>query len=110
MDYKGTIYNLHQDQKKGMIKNIEVLKIISNFDSSFPTQVALFLMDTQGAFDHKSSIKESSILFALSLLLSSYQFFNLKTSIDSLHLQALGVNCIKIYFTFIFTKQPRNLH
>ncbi|CAK8681927.1 unnamed protein product [Clavelina lepadiformis] len=53
-------------------------------------KVALFLMDTQGAFDHKSSIKESSILFALSLLLSSYQFFNLKTSIDSLHLQALG--------------------
>ncbi|XP_076810317.1 atlastin-2-like [Clavelina lepadiformis] len=52
--------------------------------------VALFLMDTQGAFDHKASIKESSILFALSLLLSSYQFFNLKTSIDSLHLQALG--------------------
>ncbi|XP_076810073.1 atlastin-3-like [Clavelina lepadiformis] len=47
-------------------------------------------MDTQGAFDQKSSIKEGSILFALSLLLSSYQFFNLKTNIDSLHLQALG--------------------
>ncbi|XP_076810072.1 atlastin-3-like [Clavelina lepadiformis] len=53
-------------------------------------KVALFLMDTQGAFDQKSSIKEGSILFALSLLLSSYQFFNLKTNIDSLHLQALG--------------------
>ncbi|XP_076810313.1 atlastin-1-like [Clavelina lepadiformis] len=53
-------------------------------------EVALFLMDTQGSFDHMSSTEESAILLALSLLLSSYQFFNLKDKIDSLYLQALS--------------------
>ncbi|XP_076810314.1 uncharacterized protein LOC143453047 [Clavelina lepadiformis] len=52
-------------------------------------KVALFLMDTQGSFDLESSTEDSAILFALSLLFSSYQFFNLQDKIYSFYLQAL---------------------
>ena len=40
-------------------------------DSRF--QVAVLLMDTQGAFDNKSSVKENAVIFSLSVLLSSLQ-------------------------------------
>jgi len=55
------------------------------------TQVAVFLMDTQGLFDDQETIGSDSLLFALSLLLSSYQIYNIFNNIDSSDLNHLRV-------------------
>jgi len=55
-------------------------------------EVAVFLMDTQGAFDHENCVKGCSFIFALSTLISSVQIYNIMQQIqeDSLqHLQVL---------------------
>ncbi|XP_076817702.1 uncharacterized protein LOC143463183 isoform X1 [Clavelina lepadiformis] len=64
------------------------------WDEPFPVNtkdgdVVVFLMDTQGAFDHESSIKGCSIIFALSTLISSVQIFNIMRQIQENHLQHL---------------------
>jgi len=41
------------------------------------TEVAIVLMDTQGVFSRGSSMKESAVVFALSILLSSVQSLHL---------------------------------
>lgn len=46
-------------------------------------QYAVFLMDTQGTFDHNSSVRECAAIFAMSTLLSSVQIFNLDKQIQS---------------------------
>lgn len=40
---------------------------------SFPLQVAVLLVDTQGAFDSQSTIKDCATVFALSTMTSSVQ-------------------------------------
>ena len=45
-------------------------------------QVAVFLMDTQGTFDHQSTVQDCATIFALSTLLSSVQIYNLSTQIQ----------------------------
>ncbi|KDR14875.1 atlastin-like [Zootermopsis nevadensis] len=52
-------------------------------------QVAVILMDTQGAFSKESSMQECTIVFALSTLLSSVQIYNLMNNIQENHLQYL---------------------
>ncbi|PAV88450.1 hypothetical protein WR25_06024 [Diploscapter pachys] len=44
--------------------------------------VAVFLMDTQGTFDHQSTVQDCATIFALSTLLSSVQIYNLSTQIQ----------------------------
>ncbi|CAK8677477.1 unnamed protein product [Clavelina lepadiformis] len=45
-------------------------------------KVAVFLMDTQGTFEPGSTIQGTSIIFALSLLISSFQMYNIKSKVD----------------------------
>ncbi|XP_076818142.1 guanylate-binding protein 7-like isoform X2 [Clavelina lepadiformis] len=51
--------------------------------------LVIFLMDTQGTFDHETSIKGCSWIFALSTLISSVQIFNIMRQINESHLQHL---------------------
>ncbi|XP_076816473.1 uncharacterized protein LOC143462270 [Clavelina lepadiformis] len=51
--------------------------------------LVIFLMDTQGTFDHETSIKGCSSIFALSTLISSVQIFNIMRQINESHLQHL---------------------
>ncbi|PAV60906.1 hypothetical protein WR25_17158 [Diploscapter pachys] len=44
--------------------------------------VVVFLMDTQGTFDHQSTVQDCATIFALSTLLSSVQIYNLSTQIQ----------------------------
>ncbi|PAV77397.1 hypothetical protein WR25_18765 [Diploscapter pachys] len=44
--------------------------------------VAVFLMDTQGTFDHQSTVQDCTTIFALSTLLSSVQIYNLSAQIQ----------------------------
>uniref|UniRef100_T1IMV3 GB1/RHD3-type G domain-containing protein n=1 Tax=Strigamia maritima TaxID=126957 RepID=T1IMV3_STRMM len=52
-------------------------------------QVALFLMDTQGAFDSKQSLEDTTRIFALTGMISSVMIFNLKKDLQRNNLQDL---------------------
>lgn len=52
-------------------------------------EVAVLLMDTQGAFDSSTAIKDCASLFSLSLMISSMQIYNLSQSIQEDDLQNL---------------------
>ncbi|XP_068841477.1 atlastin-2 isoform X1 [Capricornis sumatraensis] len=53
------------------------------------TKVAVLLMDTQGAFDSQSTIKDCATVFALSTMTSSVQVYNLSQNIQEDDLQHL---------------------
>ncbi|PSN43385.1 Atlastin [Blattella germanica] len=53
------------------------------------TQVAVILMDTQGAFDSESTVRDCATVFALSTMLSSVQIYNLLHNIQEDDLQHL---------------------
>jgi len=52
----------------------------------------VLLMDTQGAFDSMSTVKDCATVFALSTLLSSVQVYNLMSNVQEDDLQHLQVN------------------
>lgn len=45
-------------------------------------KVAIILLDTQGSFDHRLGIKECTVTFALSMMLSSVQCYNIMANIQ----------------------------
>lgn len=55
-------------------------------------QVAVLLVDTQGTFDSKSTVRDCSTIFALSTLVSSVQIYNLSHDIKEDDLQHLEVH------------------
>ncbi|XP_043199937.1 atlastin-like [Amphibalanus amphitrite] len=52
-------------------------------------QVAVVLMDTQGAFDDRTAVAENATVFALSALMSSVQIYNVSRDIGTSDLQHL---------------------
>ncbi|XP_077512716.1 atlastin-1-like [Amblyomma americanum] len=52
-------------------------------------EVAVLLMDTQGSFDCKSTVKECTTIFALSIMISSVLVYNIFRNIQEDHLQHL---------------------
>ncbi|CAH1792203.1 unnamed protein product, partial [Owenia fusiformis] len=61
------------------------------FDVKLPNgeEVVVLLMDTQGAFDSNSTVKDCATVFALSTMLSSVQVYNLMSNIQEDDLQHL---------------------
>jgi atlastin len=53
------------------------------------SKLAIFLLDTQGIFDSTSSVKNCTTIFALSILLSSVQIYNISNNIQEDDLQHL---------------------
>uniref|UniRef100_L7M063 GB1/RHD3-type G domain-containing protein n=1 Tax=Rhipicephalus pulchellus TaxID=72859 RepID=L7M063_RHIPC len=70
-------------------------KGIHVWDEVFPVrtpagdELVVLLMDTQGSFDSRSSADETANLFALSILTSSIQIYNIFHNIQEDHLQHL---------------------
>jgi len=54
-------------------------------------QVALFIMDTQGAFGCNSTITDCTTIFVLSFLLSSIQIYNVSSDVTERDLEQLQV-------------------
>jgi atlastin len=54
-------------------------------------QVAVILMDTQGAFDSESAARDCAAMFALSTMLSSVQIYTLSYNIEQDDLQRLKI-------------------
>ncbi|XP_077493435.1 atlastin-1-like isoform X1 [Amblyomma americanum] len=52
-------------------------------------EVVVLLMDTQGSFDCKSTVEECTTIFALSIMISSVQVYNIFRNIQEDHLQHL---------------------
>ena len=52
-------------------------------------EIAIALMDTQGSFDHASTLKECVTIFALSVMTSSVLVYNISQQIQEDHLQHL---------------------
>lgn len=59
-------------------------------------QVAIVLLDTQGAFDSESTVRDCATVFALSTMLSSVQIYNLSQNIQEDDLQHLQVGKLSI--------------
>ncbi|RWS30437.1 atlastin-2-like protein [Leptotrombidium deliense] len=54
-------------------------------------EVAILLMDTQGAFDSEYTVRDSATVFALSTMTSSIQVFNLLHNLQEDNLQVLEI-------------------
>merc|ERR1711971_691824 len=52
-------------------------------------QLAVFLMDTQGTFDYRTTVRENMTVFALSTMTSSVLMYNVQHGIREDHLQHL---------------------
>ncbi|XP_076824999.1 uncharacterized protein LOC143470631 isoform X2 [Clavelina lepadiformis] len=74
---------------KKCTEGIFILKKPMMITTKTHRKVAVFLMDTQGLFDHSTSQKVSSLILGISFLLSSYQIYNLSSGIDSQNLETI---------------------
>ncbi|KAM4591403.1 atlastin-2 isoform 1-T1 [Odontesthes bonariensis] len=68
---------------------IQVWNEVFVVDKPDGTKVAVLLVDTQGAFDSQSTIKDCATVFALSTMTSSVQVYNLTQNIQEDDLQHL---------------------
>ncbi|NWU93183.1 ATLA2 protein, partial [Upupa epops] len=68
---------------------IQIWSEVFVIDKPNGTKVAVLLMDTQGAFDSQSTIKDCATVFALSTMTSSVQVYNLSQNIQEDDLQHL---------------------
>lgn len=61
------------------------------FTHDFPNgdKVAIIVLDTQGIFDHNSDIRDCTTIFALSILMSSVQCYNVMQNIQENDLEHL---------------------
>lgn len=62
---------------------------VYTYDSDNGDKLAIILIDTQGIFDVRTSVKDCTTIFAISTMLSSVQCFNVMQNIQEDHLQQL---------------------
>ncbi|XP_043931062.1 atlastin-3 [Protopterus annectens] len=68
---------------------IQIWSEVFIVEKSNGKKVAVLLMDTQGAFDSQSTVKDCATIFALSTMTSSIQIYNLSQNIQEDDLQQL---------------------
>ncbi|KAL1421952.1 hypothetical protein MTO96_003944 [Rhipicephalus appendiculatus] len=68
---------------------IPTRKLLFQMTNSKGEEVAVLLMDTQGTFDCQSTMKESTMIFSLSMMTSSVQIYNIMNNIKEDDLQHL---------------------
>ena len=68
-------------------------------------QIAVLLLDTQGAFDSQSTVRDCATIFALSTMTSSVQVYNLSQNIqedDLQHLQVILIIALLRFASILF--------
>jgi atlastin len=73
----------------GITMGIHMWSDIFTHDYDDGKKIAIILLDTQGTFDSRSTMRDCSTIFALSTLVSSVQIFNLSQNIQEDDLQHL---------------------
>lgn len=68
-------------------------------------KIAIFIMDTQGLFEPKKTLKENTRIFGLSTLISSVQIYNMEKTISEMEIEYLEMTTT---FTNILTNQGTN--
>lgn len=68
------------------------------YDSPKGDKIAIYLMDTQGLFDHSSSPTDNIRIFSLSALMSSVQLMNIFSMIEESHLEYLQVKANRVSY------------
>lgn len=66
------------------------------YDSPKGDRIAIYLMDTQGLFDHSSTPTDNIRIFSLSALVSSVQIMNIFNMIEESHLEYLQVKMLAV--------------
>lgn len=59
--------------------------------NSLGEEIAVLLLDTQGAFDDTATVSDNATIFAYSTMISSMQIFNLSSNIQENDLQSLQI-------------------
>ena len=59
------------------------------YECFFSVKIIILLMDTQGAFDSQSTVKDCATVFALSLMISSIHVYNIMQNLQEDDLQHL---------------------
>jgi len=72
-------------------------------------KISIILIDTQGTFDDKTAVHDCVTIFALSLMISSVQIYNIFNNIQEDHLQHLQVNLNNIFYSYNFRTYFRSL-
>lgn len=75
--------------QKADTKGIWMWSQIFTYDRDDGEKIAIILLDTQGIFDDESSMKECTAIFAISMMMSSVQCFNVMLNIQESDLQHL---------------------
>ncbi|KAL1421941.1 hypothetical protein MTO96_003933 [Rhipicephalus appendiculatus] len=67
----------------------EYMRLFFQMTNSDGEEVAVLLMDTQGIFDGRSTFEESTMIFALSIMTSSVQIYNVMNNVNENDLEHL---------------------
>ncbi|TMS04869.1 Atlastin-2 [Larimichthys crocea] len=87
---------------------IQIWSEVFVVDKPDGSKVAVLLVDTQGAFDSQSTIKDCATVFALSTMTSSVQVYNLSQNIQEDDLQHLQ-NTVRLAMEEIYQKPFQSL-
>lgn len=68
---------------------IQIWSQLFLYDAPNGDEMAILLMDTQGIFDHESTAKDNTIIFAISTMLSSRLIYNISRNLQENDLQHL---------------------
>lgn len=82
---------VHASRVIVVIRQVQSFKYMAVKDDVL-LQACVLLMDTQGAFDCQSTVKDCATVFALSTLLSSVQVYNITANLQEDDLQHLQVS------------------
>lgn len=64
-------------------------EIFTHDDRTDGKRIAIILLDTQGIFDNESTLKDCTVIFSISIMMSSVQCYNIMQKVQENDLQSL---------------------
>lgn len=88
----------HETEKDTM--GIYMWSEVFQFTSDDGEKIAIVLLDTRGSFCNQNYVKDCTIIYALSTMLSSVQIYNVSQNISEDDLQNLQVIIVLLFIFF----------